>query len=230
MRFTIPKLFSAFVAASSIVVARPPDHRGSTSGSDTTITGGDTTQYHRGGSDTIPPHRGSDKYQTGDSTQQDQQYTVVAIQPDFLIQIKMANPNQAFGKTDWGVVSRTNGQNDISTLASFWIPPEYSGKQCKLVFYQAHDLGGSMSAQVFTVIGTIPVDATFNTRPSRNVNVASFVTDWTMAYSHAKFTYYGGEYFDCPGDQTLGYGLVPVGDNDYIEWEQWYGFAIHVKY
>lgn len=87
-----------------------------------------------------------------------------------------------------------------------------------------------MSAQIFSVIGPIPEDATFNKRPSRNIHVATFQTDWTMAYGHAKFTYYGGEYFDCPGDQTLSYELVSVGDNNYIEWQQWYGFGIHVKY
>lgn len=124
MRFTILKLFSALVAASSVVVASPVrgDQRGSTRGSVTTsdtTSGGDTT-LHRGGVDT-PKHRGGiDTYHKGDdsttTTGQDKQYTTVAIQPDFLIQIKEANPNQAFGKTDWGVVSRVSITYDMSIL------------------------------------------------------------------------------------------------------------------
>lgn len=86
-----------------------------------------------------------------------------------------------------------------------------------------------MSAQIFNLIGSIPYDASFNKRPSRNIHVATFKTDWTLAYGHAKFEYFGGEYFDCPGDQTLSYELVSVGDNNYIEWHQSYGFGIHIK-
>ena len=85
-----------------------------------------------------------------------------------------------------------------------------------------------MSAQLFTVIGKIPLDATFNKRPSRDRHLATFKIDWTaaMAGENAQFTFFGGETFDCPGGTSLHLELVPVGDDDYIEWYEPYGFAV----
>lgn len=113
MRFTIPKLFSVIVAASSIVVASPAPLRGSI---------GEEVR-HRGGTDVRPkyvgppsggpggpPHRGSDyhEYHQPKGDDDEKKYSTVAIQPDFLIQIKEADPNHAYGKSDWGLVSRVS--------------------------------------------------------------------------------------------------------------------------
>lgn len=148
--------------------------------------------------------------------------------PDIMIQIKEAWPDHAYGDTTWGLVSRKNGKENVQTLISIHIPNHVSGRKCRYIFTQPHDLGGSMSAQVFTVIGKIPIDATFNKRPSRDRHVATFKIDWAtaMAGDNAQFTFFGGETFDCPGGKSLHLELVPVGDDDYIEWYEPYGFAV----
>jgi len=148
--------------------------------------------------------------------------------PDIMIQIKEAWPDHPYGDTSWGLVSRTKGKENVQTLVSIHIPHHASGRKCRYTFTQPHDLGGSMSAQLFTVIGKIPLDATFNKRPSRDRHLATFKIDWTaaMAGENAQFTFFGGETFDCPGGTSLHLELVPVGDDDYIEWYEPYGFAV----
>ncbi|KAF8429568.1 hypothetical protein EV426DRAFT_639370 [Tirmania nivea] len=148
--------------------------------------------------------------------------------PDIMIQIKEAWPDHAYGDTEWGLVSRRNGKENVQTLMSIHIPSHVSGKKCRYIFTEPHDLGGSMSAQLFTVIGKIPHDATFNKRPSRDRHIATLKIDWetAMAGENAQFTYFGGDSFDCPGGKSLHLELVPVNDDDYIEWYEPYGFAV----
>lgn len=148
--------------------------------------------------------------------------------PDVMIQIKEIEPDHAFGDNIWGLVSRRNGKENVQTLMSIHIPNHVSGQKCRYQFTQPHDLWGSMSAQVFTVIGKIPLDATYNKRPSRDRHVATFKTNWEIAQAgeNAQFTFYGGDTFDCPGGKSLHLELVPVGDNDYVEWYDPYGFSV----
>jgi len=146
--------------------------------------------------------------------------------PDVMIQIKEHEPDHAFGDTYWGLVSRRNGKENVQTLLSIHIPHHVQGQKCRYTFSQPHDLGGSMSAQVFTVIGKIPLDATFNKRPSRDRHVATFKTSWAHAQGEADFEFFGGKEFDCPAGHYVNLEIVPVGDNDYIEWYDPYGFAI----
>lgn len=150
------------------------------------------------------------------------------FRPDIMIQIKEAEPDRAFGDTNWGLVSRRNGKENVQTLMSIHIPHHVSGQKCRYIFTQPHDLGGSMSAQLFSVIGKVPLDATFNKRPSRDIHLATFKTDWKIAQAgeNAQFTFFGGSTFDCPGGKSLHLELVPVGDDDHIEWYDPYGFAV----
>lgn len=146
--------------------------------------------------------------------------------PKIMIQIKEAMPDNAYGDTAWGLVSRKNGKENVQTLAGFHFPHHVAGYKCHFRFTEPHDLGGSMTAQIFTVIGKIPLDATFNKRPSRDRHIATFTIDWpaSKAGENAKFTYYGGDKFDC--GRSLYLELVPVGDNDLIEWYEPYGLVV----
>jgi len=146
--------------------------------------------------------------------------------PDVMIQIKEAEPDHAFGDTYWGLVSRRNGKENVQTLMSIRIPSHVKGQKCRYSFTQPHDLSGSMTVQVFTILSKVPYDATFNKRPSRDRHVATFKTSWAKAQGEADFEFFGGETFDCPGGHSVNIELVSVGDNNYVEWYDPYGFAI----
>lgn len=146
--------------------------------------------------------------------------------PTVMIQLHESSPDHPFGDTDYGKVARENGRNTVSTLISIPIPHHVDGHKCQFYFTDPYNRGGSEQAQVFTIIGHIPWDATFNKRPSRDRHVATFklANQWTGGV--AEFEHFGGSTFTCPGGQTLHYELVPVNDNDNIEWDSYHGFAI----
>ncbi|KAF8460517.1 hypothetical protein BDZ91DRAFT_739039 [Kalaharituber pfeilii] len=142
--------------------------------------------------------------------------------PDVMVQIHESHPDHQYGDTDWGLVARENGKDNVYTLVSIHVPHHAHGRDCRYVFNDPHDLGGTMSVQLFTVIGEVPYDATFNKRPSRDRHVATFKATW----DDAEFTFYGGDRFPCPAGQTVHFELVPTGDYDRVEWYDPYGFAI----
>jgi len=138
------------------------------------------------------------------------------------IQIKEQFPDTPFWPGNRGLVSRSNGSHNVNTLVSIDIPDEAQGEMCRYVFRNPDKLGGSKTAQLFTVIGDIPSDATFNHRPSRNNHIATFTASYN---GDAEFSF-GGSTFDCPAGQTLNFELVPVGDDDRIKWHTDNGFGI----
>jgi len=141
--------------------------------------------------------------------------------PDLKIQIDEFNPDHAYYNGDWGLVSRTNGANNVQTLVSIYLPSHVEGQSCRLVFSDPHDIGGSAQIQVFTV-GDIAYASTYNSRPHRDRHVATFKVTW----DEAKVNTFGTKSFPCPADGRLNYELVPVGDNDFVQWYGTNGFAV----
>jgi len=139
--------------------------------------------------------------------------TIATISPSLSVPIYEDSPDYAGGNQSYAIVSRYNGAHDISTLIAYYFPVGYPGKQCSFFFTAAQGLDGSEKVQLFTVGGQdITSEDTFNSRPFRNNQLGIFNADIG--------TFDGSiPTFDFPSSPTtLGFEVVPQGDNDYVWW------------
>ena len=143
---------------------------------------------------------------------------VQTYRPTLAVNIKQESPNTPFGQTATGVVSRSNGPNDIQTLLSFSLPA-LPGKTCTIVFSDPTRLSGTQRMQIFDVGGPVTVANTFLTRPFRNNYRCVFAVKpagqgLATVQDDVSCT------FKCPESATvLGFETGPVGDNVEITWD-----------
>jgi hypothetical protein len=138
--------------------------------------------------------------------------------PTLAVNLKQDFPNTAFGRTTTGIVSRENGQHEISTLLSFSLPA-LSGKNCALTFSDPATLTGSQRMQVFDVGGTITEGDVYSWRPYRN-NYRCAMAVKPAGQGVATVVDNVSCSFPCPDSATtLGFETVPVGDNVVITWD-----------
>jgi len=165
-----------------------------------------------------------------DSTAVIEARAVTTITPSLLVRLWEAAPDTPDGQSTVGESSRWNNKNNVQTLVAFNFATSYAGHQCQLAFYNPDYIYayGSSQAQVFTVGGPITQANTFNSRPYRDQHKGTF-TAYPYGSGFASWVNQGGNTFDCPtGPTTLGYEVVPVGDNDAIYWTAPRGLVILV--
>jgi len=136
------------------------------------------------------------------------------IRPEIGIMIREDYPRFPFPPGNMVVVSRMNGAHNVKTLLGFVVPP-CTGK-CTISFTDALTILDSRTLQLFTTIGYPAEGNTWESKPSTNNHIATFLVNIpgpaTVLEDHSLT-------FPCPATTTrLGYEVQPVNDNDYVSW------------
>ncbi|KAI9868908.1 MAG: hypothetical protein M1813_002730 [Trichoglossum hirsutum] len=118
---------------------------------------------------------------------------------------------------DYGVVKRTQGSHDISTLITFDMPTSFAGKKCQFDFPLTSSaiVDGTGQIQVFTSRYEPVGDATlWGTQRDQDLGRVQAVNNGPSTGING---FSSPVTFDCPiGHYTIE--LVPTGDNDDVEW------------
>ncbi|KAH0608737.1 uncharacterized protein H6S33_001871 [Morchella sextelata] len=137
----------------------------------------------------------------------------------------------SYGYTsDWVSISRWTYQGvqyDTNTLLSYSLPGGLKGKTCQFVLGNGFYAGGTRKVQLFSVGGPISAANTFTSRPYRNIHYGIF----TIAPDGSSATWDAipPPKFPCPESATtLGYEVVPQGDEDWAGWPMSSGLGIQV--
>ena len=128
--------------------------------------------------------------------------------------IKEDAPTKSF-PTTIPEVSRKNGAHNVKTLLGFAVPA-CSG-ECKISFTDALTATDSRTLQLFTTIGYPTEKSTWESKPSTNVHIGTFLVNIpgpaTVVEDHSLT-------FPCPAATTrFGYEVQPVNDNDSVTWD-----------
>jgi len=118
-----------------------------------------------------------------------------------------------------GVIQRTpsNGGDDISTLATFYIPSSWAGKKCSFGFDATLTTNFEPKPAQFQVFTSQkPAWVSSPTWPSGNLR-DHHVGTMVLTEKPGKAAYVDGQpafakTFDCPAGYTIAGELVPVGD------------------
>ncbi|KAL4883494.1 hypothetical protein BJY04DRAFT_216316 [Aspergillus karnatakaensis] len=114
------------------------------------------------------------------------------------------------------VVKDRSPSNESSTLTTFWIPPEYAGRTCKLVIdlWDRDHSTGTQTVDVFTSVAPGRRDnnigRVYLPKPGRGEWVSRF--GWS-------------EEFECPvggegeGEGLIGFEFVGAGDEVEVRWD-----------
>ena len=136
------------------------------------------------------------------------------IRPEIGVVIKEDDPKSSFSATP-AEVSRKNGAHNVKTLLGFVVPP--CTGQCTISFASALTATGSGRLQLFTTIGYPTEKSTWESKPSTNEHVGTFLVSIP---GPAVVVENFGLTFDCPKTTTkFGYEVQPVWDDDYVTWD-----------
>jgi hypothetical protein len=137
--------------------------------------------------------------------------------PTSAMNLKQDFPDTPF-PSQTGIVSRTNGQHDISTLLKFELPA-LTNKKCTVSFSDPKTLSGSQRMQIFDVGGEMTPQTTYNKRPYRN-NYWCGMKVKPVGQGPADIEDDVRCTFDCPKTATtLVLETVPAGESVEITWD-----------
>ncbi|KAH8146689.1 uncharacterized protein LAJ45_09372 [Morchella importuna] len=140
------------------------------------------------------------------------------------------SPSYGYVSDSWVSIGRYTYQGvqyDTNTLLSYSLPDGLKGKTCQFILGNGFYAGGTRKVQLFSVGGPISTTDTFTSRPYRNIHYGIF----TIAPDGASATWDAipPPKFPCPEKATtLGYEVVPQGDEDWAGWYSNSGLAIQV--
>jgi hypothetical protein len=149
------------------------------------------------------------------------------------------NPNTDVNgnfQTNTAVISRSDTTLDIDTLVNFVIPPlsEIPGatasSTCDFVVYNAFEITGSQTLQLFTTVteADLAGPLTFNTAPSSNQYEGMYFVNGASAANPGISVAIDVNSFPCQFGSTMQFIMRPQNDNDFITWEQGGSGAIQV--
>ena len=138
----------------------------------------------------------------------------LVIHPEIGVVIKEDFPKTSFPTTT-AEASRSNGKHNVKTLLGFAVAP--CTGQCTISFTDALTATGSRRLQLFTTIGYLAKDNTWESKPSTNKHIGTFLV---LIPGPAVVLEDFGLTFDCPKTTTnLGYEVQPVWDDDSVTWD-----------
>jgi len=149
------------------------------------------------------------------------------IYPNLIVEIY--SPSYGYQSTSVYISRYTyqGTQYDTNALLAFPFSQGYAGKTCTFQFTGGWWASGTRKVQLFSVGGPILPSNTFTSRPYRNIAYGIF----TISADGSTGTWddIPTPTFSCPSSATtLGFEVVPQGDQDYASWNGNAGLAIVV--